>query len=146
MAMGRPCVTRIRAAIVCKGDAKESVEMLKEKWWLYAAGFIGLAMAFLGIGNLQGEDGGPLYGKIVAAAVAGAFAGLILGGLAVRNRNVVRGNVMIGVGVLPATLLTSILWFPPVAAVGVLSILVAWSAFVDAGKQHRSRQPLNAPS
>lgn len=115
--------------------------MLKQKWWLFAAGFIGLAMAVLGIGNLLGDDGGPLYGKIVAVAVAGIFAGLIFGGLAVRDRNEVRGSIMIGVGVLPATLLIGLFWFPPVAAVGLLAIFVAWRAFVDADRQHQRLQP-----
>ena len=119
--------------------------MLKQGWWLIAAGFIGLAMAVFGIGNLLGDDGGPLYGKIVAAAVAVTSAGLIFGGLAVRDRNEVRGRLMIGGGVLPGTLLVALFWFPPVAAVGVLSIFVAWSAFVDAARQRRRMQPVDVP-
>ena len=70
--------------------------MWKQKWWLSAAGLIGLAMAVFGIGNLLGDDGGPLYGKIVAAAAAVAFADLILGGLAVRDRNEARGSLING--------------------------------------------------
>ncbi len=119
--------------------------MWKQKWWLFAAGLIGLAMAVFGIGNLLGDDGGPLYGKIVAVAVAVAFAGLIFGGLGVREGNETRGSLMIGVGVLPGTLLVTLLWFPPVAAVGVLSIFVAWSAFVDAARQRRRMQPIDVP-
>ncbi len=117
--------------------------MFKKNWWLFAAGFIGIAMAVLGVGNLLGDDGGPLYGKIVAVAVAAAFAGLIFGGLAVRDRNEVRGSIMIGVGVLPGTLLLALFWFPPAAAVGLLSIFVAWTALVDAGRQHRAMQPVD---
>jgi tryptophan-rich sensory protein len=86
-----------------------------------------------------------LYGKIVAVSVAVAFAGLIFGGLAVRERNEARGSLMIGVGVLPGTLLVTLFWFPPVAAVGVLSIFVAWIAFADAARQRRSMQPIDVP-
>ncbi len=118
--------------------------MFREKWWLMAAGLIAVALATFGIGNLLEDDGGPLYGKIVAASVGVAFAALIIGGLAVRDRNRARSSLMIGVGLLPATLLTSLFWFPPVAAVGVLSIFVAWKAFVDAGRQQQGMQPADA--
>jgi len=50
------------------------------------------------------DDGGPVYGPIIGAAVAVAFTGLIFGDLAVRDRNKLRGSIMIGARVLPGTL------------------------------------------
>jgi len=111
-----------------------TLDTLKHGWWRIAAAFIGVAMAFLGIGNLFGGDDGPLYGKIVAAAVGLAAAGLIFAGLALRWTNRARGSLLIGIGVAPAALLVVFLWFPPVAAVGVLAIVVALKAFTDAGR------------
>lgn len=45
-----------------------------------------------------------MYGPIIGAAVAVAFTGLIFG-TAVRDRNKLRGSIMIGACVLPGTLL-----------------------------------------
>ena len=54
-----------------RGKGKEmTTSTFEMRWWHTAAGFIAVGMVFLGIGNLLGEDGGPLYGKIVAVAVA----------------------------------------------------------------------------
>lgn len=51
------------------------------------------------------DDGGPVYGPIIGAAVAVAFTGLIFGDLAVRDRNKLRGSIMIGACLIPGTLL-----------------------------------------
>jgi hypothetical protein len=45
-----------------------------------------------------------VYGRIIASAVAVAFTGLIFGDLAIRDRNKLRGSIMIGARVLPGTL------------------------------------------
>jgi CHASE2 domain-containing sensor protein len=120
-----------------------TMNTFKNSWWRYAATFIAAGFVFLGIGNLQGDDGGPLYGKIIAAAVAVAAAGLIIAGLAIRRRNPSLGSTLIGVGTLPASTLILIFWFPPVALVGVLAITVTVIAFNDAAKQRRNQQPAN---
>ena len=127
--------------------AKETTKSaFKERWWLYAAGLIAFGFAFLGIGNMLEDDGGPLYGRIVAAAVAVAAALLIAAGLIIRRRNRRLGSAMIGIGTLPASLLILFFWFPPVALVGVLAIVVTVKAFNDAGKQRLIEQPAGIPS
>jgi TRAP-type mannitol/chloroaromatic compound transport system permease small subunit len=114
-----------------------TMEWFKTGWWLIAAALIAVALALLGIGNLQGDDGGPLYGKIVAAVIAVGAALLVFAGLGVRRRHRALGSLMIGVGVLPAGLLVVFFWFPPVALIGVLSLGVAITAFVDVERSRR---------
>ena len=114
------------------------------RWWLVAAGLIAIALATFGIGTLLEDDGGPLYGRIVAASVAVALALLIIAGLIVRTRNQARGSNMIAIGVLPGTVLTVLFWFPPVALTGLLSIVVAWHAFQDAIKHRGALHPTSA--
>ena len=111
-----------------------------------AAAFIAVGFVFLGIGNLQGDDGGPLYGKVIAAAVAVGAAGLIVAGLAIRRRNTRVGSTLIGIGTLPASLLILFFWFPPVALVGVLAIAVTVIAFNDAAKQRHAEQSADVPA
>jgi hypothetical protein len=117
----------------------------KSRWWLFAAGFIAAGLVVLGIGNLLADDEGPLYGKIVAAAVAVAAAGLVVAGLTTRRHNGRLGSAMIGIGILPAWLLIIFFWFPPVALVGFLAIVVTIAAFNDAASQRRSEQPSSVP-
>ncbi|MGI9648866.1 MAG: hypothetical protein ACR2OI_10130 [Acidimicrobiia bacterium] len=118
--------------------------MVKKSWWIYAAGLIGVAMVFFGVGNLFGGDDGPLYGKIVAAAAAVGFAGLIMAGLVIRESDQRKGSMLVGFGVLPATLLVTLFWFPPVAAVGLLAIFVAWRAFSDGTGVAATPEPAKA--
>ncbi len=128
-------------------EVKETtMSNFKERWWRIAAGFIAVGMAFLGIGNMLEDDGGPLYGRIVAAVVAVAAAMLIGTGLTIRGRNQKLSSTMIGVGTLPATGLILFFWFPPVALIGVLAVAVTGKAFNDAGKQRREDQLADIPS
>jgi hypothetical protein len=127
-------------------EKETTMNTFKERWWRIAAGFIAVGMAFLGIGNMLEDDGGPLYGRIVAAVVAVAAAMLIGAGLTIRRRNQRLGSTMIGVGTLPATGLILFFWFPPVALVGVLAVVVTVKAFNDAGRQRRVDQLANNPS
>ncbi len=128
-------------------EEKETImNTFKERWWRVAAGFIAFGMAFLGIGNMLEDDGGPLYGRIVAAVVAVAAALVIIAGLTIRTRNQRLGSTMIAVGTLPATGLILFFWFPPVALVGVLAVAVTVKAFNDAGRQRREDQLVDIPS
>ena len=130
-----------------RGKGREmTTSTFEMRWWRTAAGFIAVGMVILGIGNLLGDDGGPLYGKIVAVAVAVAAAGLIFAGLIARRRNRRLGSAMIGVGTLPASVLIIFFWFPPVALVGVLAIVVTVRAFNDAGRQRQRDQLADIPS
>ena len=117
----------------------------KEQWWRIAAGFIAVGFAFLGIGNMLEDDGGPLYGRILAAAVAVAAALLIAAGLIIRRRNRKLGSAMIGVGTLPASVLILFFWWPHVALFGVLAIVVTVRAFNDAGQQRQKDQLADIP-
>ncbi len=128
-------------------EGKETtMSTFKDRWWRFAAGFIAVGFAVLGIGNMLEDDGGPLYGRIVAAAVAVAAALLIVAGLIIRRRNRRLGGAMIGVGTLPASVLIIFFWFPPVALVGVLAIVVTVRAFNDAGRQRQNDQLADIPS
>jgi hypothetical protein len=134
----------VRTALVERMETR--MNMLRQAWWRAAAGLIAVAIVFLGIGNLFGGDPGPLYGKVLAAAAAVAFAITILGGLYFRKRDRVRSSMMIGVAVLPASVLTIMFWWPPVAAIGVLSIIVALRAFIDADRHRRMDRMAGAPA
>ena len=120
------------------------MENFKERWWRMGAGIIAIAVAFFGMGNLFEEDGGPLSGKIIAASVAVVLAGVLIAGLVIRTKNTARGSYMIAIGALPGTILTLVVWFPPVALVGLLSIFVAWNAFRD-GLKHQSFEQMADP-
>jgi uncharacterized membrane protein YfcA len=71
---------------------------------------------------------------------------LIGAGLTIRRRNQRLGSTMIGAGTLPATALILFFWFPPVALVGVLAVVVTVKAFNDADRQRREGQLANSPS
>lgn len=111
----------------------------KTGWWRYSAGFIALAMAFVGIGNGTTDDGGPLYGRVLGAVGASLAALVIVAGLTVRRRNPHLGSMMIAFGVLPGVALLVFFWFPPVGAIGVLAMFTAVAAFNDASRQRRVR-------
>lgn len=126
--------------------AETTRSTFRDRWWRLAAGFIAAGFAFLGIGNMLEDDGGPLYGRIVAAAVAVAAAGLIVAGIATRRRHRRLGSAMIGVGTLPASALILFFWFPPVALVGLLAIVVTVIAFNDATRHRQNHQPADIPN
>jgi len=123
-----------------------TMNAFRQGWWRFTAALIAVAIIFFGIGNLFGGDPGPLYGKILAAVAAVTLAITILGGLYLRTRNTVRSSMMIGVGVLPASVLTIAFWWPPVAAIGVLSLVVALRAFIDADRHRRLDRTASAPA
>lgn len=118
----------------------------KDRWWRFAAGFLALGFAFLGLGNLLEDDGGPLYGRILAAAVAVAAAALIVAGIVIRRRRRRLGSTMIGIGTLPASALILFFWFPPVALAGLLAIVVTVRAFNDATQSRQNEQPAEITS
>jgi hypothetical protein len=134
----------VRTALVERMET--TMNILRQAWWRAAAGLVAIAMVLLGIGNLFGGDPGPLYGKILAAATAVALAITIIGGLYFKKHNRVRSSMMIGVGVLPASVLTIMFWWPPVAAIGVLSLVVALRAFIDADRHRRMDRMAGAPA
>ena len=117
-----------------------TMESFKSAWWRMAAGFIAFAIATFGILNLFGEDGGALYGKVVAASIALVIAGAIFVGLMVRRRNKVRGGNIIALATLPGVPLIVLFWLPPVALTGLLCAFVAWKAFSDANAHRRIEQ------
>ncbi len=111
----------------------------KTGWWRWSAGFIALAMAFVGIGNGTTDDGGPLYGRVLGAIAASIAALVIVAGLATRRRNPRLGSMMVAFGVLPGIGLLAFFWFPPVGAIGVLAMFTVVAAFNDASRQGRVR-------
>jgi hypothetical protein len=106
---------------------------IKRNWWVVAALVIAPLEIAFGIGNLIEDDGGPLYGRVLAAVIFVTAGLLTLSGVATRIRYPVAGNRMIAVGVLPMGAAVSLLWFPPAVAFGILAIVVAVVAFRNAG-------------
>ena len=101
----------------------------KFRWWWVPAALAGAVELFIGIGQLIDD---PKKENVFALAVMLAFAGLVFGGMAVRNR--VAGNWMIATGVLPM-----VPWFwmvvPPI--LGLVVIVMALSDNVRMSKQPR---------
>lgn len=113
-----------------------TMQWFKSGWWRFAAALVAPILALLGIGNLE-DDGGPLYGRVVAATIAIIAALLIVAGLAVRRRNRALGGGLIAVGVLPGTLLVVFFWFPPVALMGILCVAVLLASIADVVRSGR---------
>src|SRR5688572_25258454 len=102
-------------------------------WWLRAAVVYGAVVPLLGLGNLTGGDDGPLAGKIAAFVVAVLVGVVIISGVRLRlvgRRRV--GSGLTAAGVAPACLLVMFFWFPPVAALGLLAMVVTVKATSDA--------------
>lgn len=105
-------------------------------WWRKLALPMSVLIALAGIGNVfePEENAGPNWrtGAIAYAAVAVVGLALVIGGLVIRRRNRRLSSSMITVGVLPGVPMTIMFWYPPVAAVGLLSIVIALIALIDA--------------
>lgn len=111
---------------------------MKIRWWMVTAGIIGALMLMLGVGNLlDPEDTGPLYGKLGLLAVMATGAGLIVYGMLLLRRDVIRGAKFVSLGVLPGSVGIAFFWFPPAVAIGVLAIVTSWMAFNTADKLER---------
>jgi len=102
------------------------------RWWLWTAGLIGALMVMLGVGNLIEDDGGPLYGRVLFAAVLIAGAALIVAGIRMRTDRPELGSRLVAVGVLPGASGIALFWFPPAVAVGVLALATSVAAFRSA--------------
>ena len=111
-----------------------TMKSFRTDWWRILALPLALFLVFVGIGNMIEDTEGALFGRVAYAVVAVIGLGLVVGGLIVRQRNRKVGSTMIAVGVMPGIPLTIIFWFPPVALVGVLSIVISIMAFLDAPK------------
>ena len=101
------------------------------KWWIWSAGVIGLLMIALGVGNLFEDDGGPLWGQIIFAAVLFAGAVLIATGIWARRSRPRVGSRLVAAGVLPGVSGVALFWFPPAVAVGLLALASSIAAFAD---------------
>ena len=101
------------------------------KWWIWSAGVIAVLMVALGVGNLIEDDGGPLWGQIIFAAVLFAGATLIASGIWTRVTRRELGSRLIAIGVLPGISGLALFWFPPAVAVGLLAMASSVAAFAD---------------
>jgi hypothetical protein len=115
-----------------------TMQSFRTDWWRILALPLSLFVVFVGIGNMIEDTQGALYGRIGYAAATVVGLGLVIAGLIVRKRNRMVGSTMIAVGVMPAFPMTILFWFPPVALVGVLSIVISIMAFLDAPKAPQS--------
>jgi len=135
-------VTHDDALLVCRAmepiEMEAVVEGIRRNWWVLVAGAMAAMQAIFGFGNLVEDDGGPLYGGLIALGVTVFGAALIIGGIVIRKENRAKGSALIGVGVLPSTLGIAFFWFPPAALYGILAVFVAVNAFKDASIKRAS--------
>ena len=89
-------------------------------------------MVALGVGNLIEDDGGPLYGQILFAAVLIGGAIAIAVGIRLRANRPRQGSRLVAAGVLPGASGIALFWFPPAVAVGVLAVASSIAAWRDA--------------
>jgi len=120
-----------------------TMKSFRTDWWRILALPLAIFTVFAGVGNLAPEnnlDAGPNWqlGATAYAVVTVIGLGLVIGGLIIRKKNRMVGSTMIAVGVIPAFPMTIFFWFPPVALVGVLSIVISTMAFLDAPKAPQS--------
>ncbi len=119
-----------------------SMKWLKSGWWRILAPLVSVftAVAGLGLPFEEQESAGPNWrtGAIAYAVVTVIGLALVVSGLTIRKRNRKVGSTMIAVGVMPAFPMTLMFWFPPVALVGVVSIVISLTAFLDAPKAPQS--------
>ena len=113
-------------------EKRTRLSVFRDRGWRVAALTIAPVIAILGLGNGFVDDGGPLYGRIGYASLTVIGLGLVIAGLVVRQRRRGLGSTMVGVGLAPGFVMTLMFWFPPVALLGVFSIVVAVFAFRDA--------------
>lgn len=111
-----------------------TMKSFRTDWWRILAPPLSLFLVFAGIGNMIEDTEGALFGRIAYAVVTVVGLGLVIAGLITRKRNRRIGSTMIAVGVMPGFPLTIMFWFPPVALIGVLSIVISIMAFIDAPK------------
>lgn len=106
---------------------------LRWPWWMAVAAVYAVVVPLLALGNLAGGDSGPLSGKLLGVAAAMVMGGAIASGVRLRLAGRRRlGSGLMALGVLPASALIVFLWFPPVAALGVLALVVTVKAAADA--------------
>ena len=115
-----------------------TMRSFRTDWWRILALPLAVFVAVAGGGlPFEPEDtAGPnwLAGAIAYAVVTVVGLGLVITGLTIRRRNRKVGSNLIAVGVMPGFPMTLMIWFPPIALVGVLSIVISTKAFLDAPK------------
>ena len=99
------------------------------RWWWIPAAVAGAAELFVGFGQLIDD---PKKENAFALAVMLAFAGLVFGGMAIKNR--VAGNWMITTGALPMVPWFWLVW-PPI--LGIVVIVMALSDNVRMSRRPR---------
>lgn len=125
-------VTQRAVGYVCQGEKKGAwMGGIRQLWWFIPAGLVGLALVVFGVGNLASDDGGPLYGQIVAFVVFGAAGLVILFGMVFRSRGDRIGSWMIVAGAVPGLASFALFWFPPAWLVGIMSLAVIVAAYRD---------------
>lgn len=89
------------------------------RWWWVPAALAGAVELFIGVGQLIDD---PKIENVAALGIMGAFAGLVFGGMAIRNR--IAGNWMVATGVLP---MIPSFWMivPPVLGLVVIVMALA---------------------
>ncbi len=105
--------------------------MKNSRWWVWSASLVAVLMVVFAVGNLIDDDGGPLYGQLILAAIFVGGAAAVVFGIRKRSIDTTSGNRMIGLGVLPGVAGLALFWFPPAVAVGVLAAVTSVAALRD---------------
>jgi len=110
---------------------------LKQDWWVLAAPVLAAIAVFLGFGNMVTDDGGPFWQRALAFAVTVAMASVVVVGVALRRRGRALGSLLVGLAVLPGSVLIVFFWFPPVALVGILCAATGIRGIIDYDRRRR---------
>ncbi|MDX1511778.1 MAG: hypothetical protein R3249_10550 [Nitriliruptorales bacterium] len=108
-----------------------TMDNLKQTWWLVTAPIVAAAVVIFGFGNMVTDDGGEFWMRALFFGITVAFALVVVVGLVLRRRHKAVGSLIIGLAVLPGSVLTALFWFPPVALVGLLCLVTAIKALSD---------------
>lgn len=111
-----------------------TMKSFRTGWWRILALPLSLFVVVAGIGNMIEDTEGALNGRIGYAVATVTGLGLVIAGLTIRKKNRKIGSTLIAVGVMPGFPMTIMFWYPPVALIGVLSIVISMTAFIDAPK------------
>jgi hypothetical protein len=119
------------ATLIGKSRAGAEYDYSKRRlhWWWVPAAVVGAAELLVGFGQLIDD---PKPENVFALAIMLGFAGLVFGGMALRNR--IAGNWMIATGALPMVPWFWMVW-PPI--VGLVVIVMALADNVRMSKRPR---------
>jgi hypothetical protein len=108
-----------------------TMNTLKSGWWRIAAAFIAILLAAAGVSSFFEPAAGHWAKHVFGNAALLCGPALVVTGLIVRPRRTRPGDLMILLGVLPATAALVLFWYPPALILGILAAAVCIAALTD---------------